>query len=689
MNGRADYFSQPKNQFIWFYQPLVQAPRYQGPYVIGKGAPYVAQLDNSVINPWPLVQPEYDGTNFRNNTQYQSRITFTYTVPQIKGLVLKTLGAFDGNIRDDEVAQVGYEQFAYQTGESVGFRNIPSNLQTNITRFTRVNFNLQATYNRIIAESHNLSTNLIYEIRQVDSRFVGARRVWSGIYTNPIIDQGNPADPGTRANGTKSRERFAAYIGRINYDYKGKYLLDFAFRHDGSYRYAPDKRWNFFPSLSGGWRISEEKFIKNNLLFVNNLKLRSSWGQIGRDAGNPFNYIPGYTVNVDGYSFDGTSLTTSFNTPGLINYDLTWIRTEIINLGTDIDLWNGKLGLSLDVFKKKRKGLLGNRAGLVPNTLGASFPQQNLNSDVFKGFELSISHRNKINDLEYAVTANTTYARQQYIYTEKAPYANSMAKWLDDNANGRYAGRGFVYKKTGQFSNLNEIAEAPLYGSSNGNSWVLPGSYILEDMDGDGRIDGNDARFAIWQSELEGINADPQNIPLQFGVNMSIVYHDFDFNLLLQGASLFNVNISSALVKWSSHLTSNLHATYIDRWHTVDVNADPYNPSTAWVSGQWPALYNNREVDRRDMDLNTLWVSDASYLRLKNIELGYTLPINVLKVLKLQKLRFYVNGFNMLTLKSKIFRDLQIDPEKEEGRYNSGLEYPLMKTFNAGVNLTF
>jgi hypothetical protein len=188
---------------------------------------------------------------------------------------------------------------------------------------------------------------------------------------------------------------------------------------------------------------------------------------------------------------------------------------------------------------------------------------------------------------------------------------------------------------------------------------------------------------------VEGINADPLNIPLQFGANISMNYKNFDLNLLLQGATLFNVNIGGPLVKWTSHLYHNLPTTYIDRWHTADVNADPYNPATEWVSGTWPALYNNLEVNRKDLDNTTVWFADASYLRLKNIELGYTLPKGVLKTLKLQKLRVYVNGFNLLTLKNKIFRDLQIDPEKEEGRYGSALEYPLMKTFNAGVNLTF
>jgi TonB-linked SusC/RagA family outer membrane protein len=689
MNGKYDDFSQPKNGFIWFYQPLILAPRYQSPFVAGKGAPYVAKLDNNVINPWPLVQPDYDGTNTYSNTQYQSTVTFTYTVPQIKGLVLKTLGAFDGNTRKQEFSQVGYEQFAYLTGESVGYVNTPSNVSNNITLLQRMNFNVQASYNKVIADAHTLSANLVYEMRQIDYHNLTGRREWSGIYTNPIINQGNPSGTGTQATGNKYTERYAAYIGKLNYDYKSKYLLDLAFRYDGSYRYAPEKRWSLFPSVSGGWRVSEEKFMKENLPFVSNLKLRASWGQIGRDAGNAFNYIPSYSVNNDGYTYDGVSLVTGFNPPGLINYDLTWIQTETINLGADVDLWNGKLGLSMDVFQKTREGLLGNRVGLTPNTLGASFPQENLNSDAFKGIELTISHRNKINDFEYSISANATYARQQIIYTERSPYANSMARWLDNNADGRYLGRGFVYNQTGQFTSLSEIAEAPLYGSSNGNAWVLPGSFIMEDMDGDGKIDGLDARYAIWSSELEGINADPQNIPLQFGANISLNYKNFDLNLLLQGASLFNVNIAaSGLARWTSQLNSNLHATYIDRWHTADVNADPYNPSTEWVTGQWPALWNNRSVERRDLDFSNLWSADATYLRLKNIELGYTLPKNVLKVLKLQKLRLYVNGFNMLTLKSKIFRDLRVDPEKEEGRYGTGLEYPLMKTFNAGVNLT-
>jgi TonB-linked SusC/RagA family outer membrane protein len=689
MNGKYDDYSTPKNGFIWFYQPLMLAPRYQGPFVVGKGAPFVAKLDGNHINPWPLVQTDYDGTNTWSNTQYQSTVNFTYTVPQIQGLTLKTLGAFDGNTRKQENTQVGYEQFAYLTGESLGFRNTPANVRNEITLFQRLNFNIQASYNRVFAKAHNLSANMVYEIRQIDYHNLSGRRVWTGVYTNPILNQGDPSATGLAAHGTKFRERFAAYIGRFNYDYKGKYLLDFAFRYDGSYRYAPGKRWSPFPSVSAGWRISEEKFMKESNKLVNNLKLRGSWGKIGRDAGNPFNYIPSYSLNNEGYVFDGNTLTTGFNPAGLINYDLTWIQTETINLGADIDLWNDLLGFTFDVFQKTREGLLGNRAGFTPNTLGASFPQENLNSDAFKGIELSISHRNKLNDFEYFISANATYSRRQMIHTDRAPYGNSMERWLDHYADGRYVGRGFVYHQTGQFSSISEIQEAPLYGGSLGNSWVLPGTYIMEDMDGNGRIDGNDARYAIWASELPGINADPLNIPLQFGTSISINYRNFDLNMLFQGATLFNVNIRTGPTAWASNLSPNLHTTYLDRWHTADVNADPYDPNTQWIPGQWPALYNNRGQDRIDLHDNTVWVADATYMRLKNIELGYTFPKSLLTALKLQNLRVYVNGFNLLTLKGKIFRDLKVDPEKEEGRYGAGLEYPLMKTFNAGVNLTF
>jgi TonB-linked SusC/RagA family outer membrane protein len=690
MNGKFDDYSTPKNGFIWFYQPLLLAPRFQGPFVVGKEAPYVAKLDNfEGINPWPLVQPDYDGTNTWSNTQYQSTVTFTYTVPQVEGLVLKTLGAFDGNTRKQENVQVGYEQFAYLTGESLGFRNTPASVRNQITQFQRLNFNVQASYTKTIAETHNLSANLVYEMRQIDYHNLVGRRVWTGIYTNPVLNQGDPTATGLLAEGTKYRERFAAYIGRLTYDYKSKYLLDFAFRYDGSYRYAPEKRWSLFPSVSGGWRVSEESFVKDNLAFLSNLKLRGSWGQIGRDAGSPFNYIPSYSLNNEGYVFDGTSLTTGFNPPGLINYDLTWILTETVNLGADVDLWYGKLGMTVDLFQKTREGLLANRVGSTPNTLGATFPQENLNSDAFKGIELSISHRNRINDFGYSVSANATYARQQIIKKERAPYGNSMEKWLDDQAEGRYLGRGFVYHQIGQFTSLEEIQEAPLYGDNVGNSWVLPGAYIMEDMNGDGRVDGNDARYAIWASELPGINADPLNIPLQFGVNVSMNYKNFDLNMLFQGATLYNKNVLTGPTAWASNLSPNLQETYLDRWHPADPTMDPYDPNTQWISGEWPALYNNRGVDRRDLLNSTLWSANATYMRLKNIELGYSLPKNMLNTLKIQQFRVYVNGFNLFTLKGKIFRDLKVDPEKEEGRYGAGLEYPLMKTFNVGVNITF
>ncbi len=205
----------------------------------------------------------------------------------------------------------------------------------------------------------------------------GARK-YSELFTNDILDQ---ASASTATNWGNRSERLAAYLIRANYDYAGKYLLEVVARYDGSYRYAPSKRWAFFPSLSAGWRISEEKFIKENLPFITNLKFRGSYGKSGRDAGDAFQYVAAYTQGEKGYVFDGTSQVTGMVAPGVVTDHLSWITSKIANIGLDFELWNGKLNGTVELFRRINDGILANRVLDMPNTFGAHFPKENLNSN--------------------------------------------------------------------------------------------------------------------------------------------------------------------------------------------------------------------------------------------------------------------------------------------------------------------
>jgi hypothetical protein len=338
----------------------------------------------------------------------------------------------------------------------------------------------------------------------------------------------------------------------------------------------------------------------------------------------------------------------------------------------------GLFGGAVEVFKRKNTGILSTRIQSVPNTFGASFPQENINSNMNIGFELELSHRNKINnDLSYSVSANFSYARQKTLHSERAPFSSQYDKWKNGNED-RYTGRMWLYDWSGQYSSLVKYQTAPLMGGAQGNSRMLPGSYTIIDNNGDGIIDSNDQTPNYW-------TYGQVNPPIQYGITLSIKYKAFDFNTLFQGAAGFSINYRNNDV-WGYGRNPSLHEKYLDRWHTVNDTDDSYNPNTQWISGFYPALRTNTN-NTTDQLVIDVWRPDAIYLRMKTIELGYTLPKNVMQRVHLSNARLYLNGNNLLTFCNKLLR--VADPERQERDYDGNNGYPLMKSLNFGVNVTF
>ena len=185
----------------------------------------------------------------------------------------------------------------------------------------------------------------------------------------------NARESDQKVSGSSEHQAYLSHIGRLTYDYKGKYLAELACRYDGSYRYAPGSRWAFFPSASVGWRISEESFIKDNFKFVDNLKLRFSAGRSGQDAGDPFQYFSGYTLNSGGYVFSQGNYTNGVASPVMINKNLTWIKVNMYNIGIDFSIFNRLIAVEFDIYQRDRSGLLADRYGSLPNTFGSKLPQ--------------------------------------------------------------------------------------------------------------------------------------------------------------------------------------------------------------------------------------------------------------------------------------------------------------------------
>lgn len=483
---------------------------------------------------------------------------------------------------------------------------------------------------------HNLNITAVAELSGTRRDNLSGARQYSELFTNDILDQ---ASSGTATNsGYRRLGRLAAYLMRVNYDYAGKYLVEAVARYDGSYRYAPRHRWAFFPSFSVGWRISEESFIREKLPFITNLKLRASFGKSGYDAGDAFQYISAYTAGSLGYVFDGNSQVTGMVAPGVVTDNLSWVTSTISNVGLDFDLWNGKLSGSIEWFNRKNEGILADRVQSVPNTFGASFPQENLNSNQNRGFEISLGHRGKVGkDFEYSVSANFTYAREKNLHVEHGEYTSSMDRWQNGSEN-RNQNVMWLYKYDGQYTSLEQYETAPLLGGNLGNSKMLPGSFRLLDLNGNGMIDWNDRVPEFW--------ATGANPPIQYGLTLAASYKNFDLNMLFQGASGYSIGYANDDV-WGYGAKTNktyLLEKFMDRWHTVNVTDDPYNPSTQWVAGYYPALRSDfsNTTDNGNQWNNgiSFWNPLATYLRLKSLEIGYTLPKSLMKKIGINSARF-------------------------------------------------
>jgi hypothetical protein len=400
------------------------------------------------------------------------------------------------------------------------------------------------------------------------------------------------------------------------------------------------------------------------------LKIRSSYGKTGDDAAGTYQFISGYTYPssssarnfTGGYVFDGSYVASADNR-GIPNPNVTWYTSRTFDVGIDIEAWNGLLGFTGDIFNRRREGLLIARVGGSPSVLGAILPQENLNSDLTYGFDLEVNHRNQIGEFRYSTKGIFSLTRVKRLYVESPAYGSSWDNWKG-NQNNRLQGVHSGLQGAGQFQSWEEIWNSPTYIGRG----TLPGDYRYEDWNGDGEINGNDVH-PIRYNQVPWMN---------FSFIFDGSYKGFDLNFLLQGSAKTSLVYGEQLRQplWGNG-ESGAMEQFMDRWHPVDPKADPYSPSTQWVPGRF--AYTGTLADEN----STFNVEDGSYLRLKSIELGYSLPSRWIDRVGVRNLRIYANAYNLFTI-TKI---KYVDPEHPIDTF--GYLYPLNKTVSAGINLTF
>ena len=459
------------------------------------------------------------------------------------------------------------------------------------------------------------------------------------------------------------------YIGKFNYSYDDKYIIELLGRYDASYLYPKGDRWGFFPGVSLGWRISDEKFFKPLTGVIDDLKIRASTGETGQEQGvGMFDYLGGYTWNNGSAVLDGT-YTTGLRPRGLPIRNLSWVTNTNSNIGIDLTMFNNKLSVTADVFRIRRTGVPAPRYDvLLPSEVGYTLPNENLNENGYNGAEGIITYKSSINDFNYSVSGNFTYSRYKSISTYKPRFGNSWAEYRN-SAEGRWGGIWWGYQVVGRFENEEEIRNYPINIDGQNNRTLLPGDFIYKDVNEDGVIN--------WMDERPIGYPDSWSPMISYGGTIAMNWKNIDLTIDLAGATMQSWYQNYEL-RNPFHAGGNSPAYLLeDRWH----RADPYDPESEWIPGRYPAIRNgNVGPNHRNSDF---WLTNVWFLRLRNIELGYTLPKEWVSKVNVDRLRFYVTGSNLVSFDN--VNGFEIDPEISA---NASVVYPQQRTIVVGLNLS-
>ena len=679
-------FDMDWNIFYYIYQsnPMV------GVHPIGNDLHYTDVEEHA--NPAAILDADNAGYTKTDNKSFSNTFDLTYDAPFLKGLQFTATGAYDFGRNKTRTLIKKYRLYDYWTDEWIpGAETREETSYTELwTDNTRLYGRVQAMYNKSFGQ-HNFSAMLGAEMTDVLNANVNTARKYGPnadqfLYTHDTINSGLST---TATNsGTRSSIRTAGYIGRFNYNYAGKYLVELMGRYDGNYQFQRGHRWGLFPSYSLGWRVSEEKFFKEALPWVNNLKLRWSDGRTGSVQGSPYAYIGGYTSS-GSWVFTEGNTTTGYASNTVENTILTWADARMMDFGVDWEFWRGLFGGTFDWYKREMIGTAATRNVSLPDFYGVSIPQENLNRSENQGLELSLYHNNSIGAFSYRVQANVMFTRHRNTYIESENtriYKSSMDYWKNSSVN-RWNGyrSNSMYKWTGdRFTSLQDASESQvlysLSGSGEGNRAIVPGMYKIVDRNGNGYIDGEDV-FYTWGST--------GNPPMQFGLNFSGSYKNFDFALVFNGATMKRKGYSLSGYAGFGKL-NYLPSEYTDSYHVKNYGDDPWDPQTEWVSGYWPALVR---VAQAGSSHNATYTNNqpynfvnATYLRLKTVEVGYRISPNFLRKAGIKSARVFFNGGNMLTFCNKLLK--YVDPESYDNGRQGG-EFQINKTYNFGFNLNF
>lgn len=603
-------------------------------------------------NPLFLTDTELGGYNRTDKDYFRITGALTYDVKKVKGLKLKALLHYNRYVQNSKLFKRQGDFYIYNTDSEEYSLFRQSQDPTSIELSAQFNFDLTQQYSiyykNLFNEKHRFTALGLFESINYGGKSFYTKRT---DFMTSVLDQIFAGNPSTAQNsGWEDEMGRVSWVARLNYGYKDKYLVETIFRADASAKFPKGKRWGYFPSVSLGWVMSEENFIKK-LGFIDLLKLRLSYGQSGNDNVGSFKYLAGYAF--DGSYIIGSNIMSGLYSTGLANPLLTWEKMSIYNGGIDFSLFNRKLYGTAEGFYRLRDGIPGNRASSLPSSFGAELPQENLNSIDTRGFELTLGTAGKVGDFSYDISGNIAWSRSKWVSYDEPEYEDPDQERLY-KLTGNWIDRRIGYVSDGLFTSMEEIEQLDyVYKDLNGNSTLRPGDVKYKDLNGDKVLD--------WKDQTEiGSGTMPH---WTYGLNTTFQYKGFDLSLLFQGAFDYTTYVylegAQSVLKFEN------------RW-TIEEN----NPNSL-VPRPGGASTNELYSDYRN--------HDTSYLRLKNFTLGYEFPKTWLSKVGIERLRVYFAGTNLFTLSS--LNKYGVDPEMPEG--TPVYYYPQQRTLSVGLNLSF
>ncbi|GAA5520129.1 TonB-dependent receptor [Aliifodinibius salicampi] len=504
-------------------------------------------------------------------------------------------------------------------------------------------------FDHTFSDNHHISGVTGYE--QTESNFEEFRASRDQFYNNQLrqLNLGNATNDSNEGFGSSWALR--SVFGRLNYELMDRYLFEFNARYDGSSRFAEGHRYGFFPSFSLGWRITEESFF--NVDWVDELKIRGSWGQLGNQDVPLYSYYSSINLGIPYHLGNASSAqSTGGAATSLVNEELSWETTTVTNVGFDAAFLNNRLSVTGELYERRTEDIL--LALSVPDMVGLNAPFQNAGVVENKGWEVAVGWQDNIGEVSYGFDVNLSNNKNEVIdLFDTGPYIEGGN--LDQNViqEGSPIGAWYGYETEGLYNSYEQIdnhADVPGDGARLGD-------VIFKDQNGDGIINDED-RVVIG-------NPNPHYI---FGVNINAGWKNFDFTALLQGVGDRQQYIGLGFAQ------GPVWENYTSQWHK-----DYWTPENQ--DARHPAYYSND--NRNYYNMNDWWILDGSFVKLRNIQVGYTLPQDVVSQIGIQRLRLYATGKN-LWMKSNL--GIGLDPEYP---WTTGDYYPQTKVISLGANISF